>query len=86
MPDMALKKATPPALARAGIAGKTIGWHNFRSSLTTDPLSLGGDVKFAQKTLRQANSCATMDLYTQAVPAAKETKELPEQPGAPGCQ
>jgi integrase len=71
MPDMILKKIIRPALVRAGIAGKMIGWHSFRHSLATNLRSLGVDVKVAQELLRHANSRTTMDLYTQAISADK---------------
>jgi site-specific recombinase XerD len=71
MPDMVLKKIIRPALVRAGVAGKVIGWHSFRHSLATNLRSLGVDVKVAQELLRHANSRTTMDLYTQAVSADK---------------
>jgi integrase len=35
-PDILLKKVIQPALKRAGIEGKTIGWHSFRHSLATN--------------------------------------------------
>jgi len=70
-PDMVLKKVIRPALVRAGITGKVIGWHSFRHSLATNLRSLGVDVKVAQELLRHANSRTTMDLYTQAVSADK---------------
>lgn len=73
MPDMVLKKAIRPALTRAGITGKVIGWHSFRHSLATNLRSLGVDVKVAQELLRHANSRTTMDLYTQAVSADKRS-------------
>lgn len=71
LPDMVLKKTIRPALKRAGITGKIIGWHSFRHSLATNLRSLGVDVKVAQELLRHANSRTTMDLYTQAVSADK---------------
>ena len=71
MPDMILKKIIRPALVRAGITGKVIGWHSFRHSLATNLRSLGVDVKVAQELLRHANSRTTMDLYTQAISADK---------------
>lgn len=71
LPDMVLKKTIRPALVRAGITGKVIGWHSFRHSLATNLRSLGVDVKVAQELLRHANSRTTMDLYTQAVTADK---------------
>ena len=70
-PDMVLQKIVRPALERAGIKGKVIGWHSFRHSLATNLRSLGVDVKVAQELLRHANSRTTMDLYTQAVSADK---------------
>ena len=76
MPDMVLKKAIRPALTRAAIKGKIIGWHSFRHSLATNLRSLGVDVKVAQELLRHANSRTTMDLYTQAVSADKRSASL----------
>lgn len=76
MPDMVLKKAIRPALTRAGITGKVIGWHSFRHSLATNLRSLGVDVKVAQELLRHANSRTTMDLYTHAVSADKRSASL----------
>lgn len=70
-PDMVLKKIIRPALVRAKVLGKVIGWHSFRHSLATNLRSLGVDVKVAQELLRHANSRTTMDLYTQAVSADK---------------
>jgi integrase len=72
-PDMVLKKIIRPALVRARITGKVIGWHSFRHSLATNLRSLGVDVKVAQELLRHANSRTTMDLYTQAVSADKRS-------------
>jgi integrase len=73
MPDMVLKKLIRPALTRAGVEGKVIGWHSFRHSLATNLRSLGVDVKVAQELLRHANSRITMDLYTQAVSSDKRS-------------
>ena len=70
-PDMLLRKVIRPALERAGITGKVIGWHSFRHSLATNLRSLGVDVKVAQELLRHANSRTTMDIYTHAVSAQK---------------
>ncbi len=66
-PDMVLQKVIRPALKRAGVTGKTVGWHTFRHSLATNLRTLGVDVKTAQELLRHANSQITLDLYTQAV-------------------
>ena len=73
MPDMVLKKIIRPALEKAGIVGKTIGWHSFRHSLATNLRHLGVDVKVAQELLRHAKSRVTMDIYTRAVSADKRT-------------
>ena len=70
-PDTLLKKILRPALQRAGIKGKVIGWHSFRHSLATNLRSLGVDVKVAQELLRHANSRTTMDIYTHAVSEQK---------------
>jgi site-specific recombinase XerD len=70
---LVLKKIIRPALTRAGVQGKTIGWHSFRHSLATNLRSLGVDVKVAQELLRHANSRITMDLYTRAVSADKRS-------------
>lgn len=60
-----------PALVRAGVTGKKVGWHTFRHSLATNLRSLGVDVKVAQELLRHANSRITLDLYTRAVSSDK---------------
>lgn len=76
MPDTVLKKTIRPALERAKVTGKVIGWHSFRHSLATNLRALGVDVKVAQELLRHANSRTTMDLYTQAVSAEKRNASL----------
>jgi integrase len=70
-PDMILKSTIKPALARAGITDKQIGWHSFRHSLATWLRSMGVDIKVAQELLRHANSRTTLDLYTQAISSQK---------------
>ncbi len=70
-PDTVLKKILRPALKRAGVVGKVIGWHSFRHSLATSLRSLGVDIKTAQELLRHANSRITMEIYTQAVSSDK---------------
>lgn len=43
-----LRKIIRPALIRAKVKGKVIGWHPFRHSLATNLLCLGVAVKVAQ--------------------------------------
>ncbi len=70
-PDTLLKKLIRPALLRAGIKDKTIGWHSFRHSLATNLRAAGVDLKTAQELLRHANSRITLDIYTRAISATK---------------
>ena len=70
-PDTLLKKVIRPALLRAGIKGKAIGWHSFRHSLATNLRAAGVDLKTAQELLRHANSRITLDVYTRAISATK---------------
>jgi site-specific recombinase XerD len=58
-----------PALVRAKVKDKVIGWHSFRHGLATNLRSMGVDVKVAQELLRHANSRITMDHDTRAVSA-----------------
>jgi integrase len=69
--DSLLKKSIRPALQRAGIEGKIIGWHNFRHTLGTLLRAIGMDIKVAQDLLRHANSRTTLDIYTHAVSQQK---------------
>ena len=70
-PDTLLKKIIRPALKRARIENKAIGWHSFRHSLATNLRSAGVDLKTAQELLRHANSRITLDVYTRAISATK---------------
>lgn len=70
-PDTLLKKIIRPAVERAGIKGKAIGWHSFRHSLATNLRAAGVDLKTAQELLRHANSRITLDIYTRAISATK---------------
>jgi integrase len=96
-PDMVLQKVIRPAVERAGITGKIVGWHTFRHSLGTNLRSLGVDVKTAQELLRHANARITLDLYTQAISSQKREAnarvvelllplglpKMPQHPSAP---
>jgi integrase len=44
-PDTLLKKVIRPAVRRAGINGKAIGWHSFRHSLATNLRAAGVDLE-----------------------------------------
>jgi site-specific recombinase XerD len=57
-PDTVLKKIIRPALVRAGIKNKAIGWHSFRHSLATNLRAAGVDLKTAQEL---APSCQFAD-------------------------
>jgi integrase len=70
-PDHLLKRYIRPAVKRAGIEGKIIGWHNFRHSLATNLRAMGVDVKVAQELMRHANVRTTLDIYTRAVSQQK---------------
>ncbi len=70
-PDSIVKKSIHPALERAGITGKRIGWHNFRHSLATNLRAMGVDVKVAQELLRHSNIRTTLDIYTRAISQQK---------------
>ena len=70
-PDTLLKKVIRPAVRRAGINDKAIGWHSFRHSLATNLRAAGVDLKTAQELLRHANSRITLDVYTRAISATK---------------
>jgi integrase len=57
------------AVRDAGIT-KSVGWHTFRHSYATLLKGNGEDVKTVQESLRHATFQVTMDVYTQAIPAA----------------
>jgi len=63
-----------PTAIKAGILlkpGQRFGFHNFRHSLATFLVSRGKDVKTIQELLRHAKVSTTLDLYSQAIDAAK---------------
>ena len=70
---MAADKIRPAAI-KAGIRlvpGQRFGFHNFRHSLATFLVSKGKDVKTIQELMRHAKVTTTLDLYSQAIDAAK---------------
>ena len=60
-----------PALARAGIKDKVIGWHSFRHGVAEACRQIGVDPKVTQEILRRANGRMTMEIYQQAVTKEK---------------
>jgi integrase len=70
---MAADKLRPAAI-KAGIRlepGQRFGFHNFRHSLATFLVSKGKDVKVIQELMRHAKVTTTLQLYSQAIDAAK---------------
>lgn len=70
---MAADKLRPAAI-KAGIRlepGQRFGFHNFRHSLATFLVSKGKDVKTIQELMRHAKVTTTLQLYSQAINAAK---------------
>lgn len=59
-----------PAAQRIGIM-KRIGWHTFRRTYTTLLHANSEDVKVVQELLRHGSARITMDVYAQAMTAAK---------------
>ena len=59
-----------PAARAVGIR-KKIGWHTLRHSLATSLLRNGEEIKVAQELLRHSSCRITLDIYAQAVSAAK---------------
>jgi integrase len=76
-PDSILEKSIRPALARAGIVGKQIGWHSFRHSLATNLRTLGVDIKVAQELMRHASIRTTLDIYTRVI--SQQEREASEK-------
>jgi integrase len=68
------KDKVRPAAFKVGIQlrpGQRFGFHNFRHSLATFLVSRGKDVKTIQELLRHAKVTTTLDIYSQAIDAAK---------------
>jgi integrase len=74
-PDAMLNDYIRPALVRAGITGKVIGWHSFRHGLAETCRQNGVDLKVTQEMMRHANSRITHDIYQQAVSQEKRNAQ-----------
>ena len=59
-----------PAALRAGIGN--VGWHTFRHTYSTLLHALGTTPAVQKELLRHANIQTTLNIYTQAVTAAKQ--------------
>jgi integrase len=70
-PDAMLNDYIRPALMRAGIAGKVIGWHSFRHGVAEACRQNGVDPKVTQEIMRHANGRITSEIYQQAVSQEK---------------
>jgi integrase len=70
-PGAMLNDYIRPALARAGITDKVIGWHSFRHGVAEACRQNGVDPKVTQEILRHANGRITMEIYQQAVTQEK---------------
>jgi integrase len=70
---MAADKLRPAAIKAEIrlVPGQRFGFHNLRHSLATFLVSRGKDVKTIQELLRHAKVTTTLDLYSQAIDAAK---------------
>jgi integrase len=66
-PDAMLNDYIRPALKRAGITGKVIGWHSFRHGVAEACRQNGVDMKVTQEIMRHANGRITAEIYQQAV-------------------
>ena len=66
-PDVVLKKSIRPALVRAGIVDKVIGYHSFRHAVSTYMMALDVDPKTASATLGHTSVRFTLDRYTHAL-------------------
>jgi integrase len=63
-----------PAAIKAGIRlvpGQRFGFHNFRHSLATFLVSRGTNTKTVQELMRHTKVTTTLQLYSQAIDAAK---------------
>jgi integrase len=69
-----LHKYLRPAARDLGIE-KRFGWHTFRHTYSTLLRSVGTEFKVMQELLRHSTIRSTLDVYTQAVTAAKQNAQ-----------
>ena len=65
----------PNSVAQEAGIQKRVGWHTFRHSFGTMLKANGEDIKTVQVLLRHANSCITLEVYTQAVTSNKRAAQ-----------
>jgi integrase len=70
-PGAMLNDYIRPALSRAGVTGKVIGWHSFRHGVAEACRQNGVDPKVTQEIMRHANGRITSEIYQQAVSQEK---------------
>jgi integrase len=69
-----LRKYIQPVAKRVGIQ-KRLGWHTFRHTYSTLLRSVGTEFKVMQELLRHSSLRSTLDVYTQAISAAKHAAQ-----------
>src|SRR5260370_42444963 len=74
-PETSIRCYVPPAAKRVGIT-KALGWHSFGRTFATILKGGGEDVKTVQELMRHESSRLTLDVYAQALTAAKRAANL----------